>query len=80
MFWGKAEELDFENSFWMRWCRKSLPLTKEFHGRRFAVKIDGRLMFSTLLLVLIVIDVMDLVFAVDSFPAVLAIRADPLLV
>ena len=46
MFWGKAEELDFTNSCWMRWCRNSLPLTKEFHGRRFAGKIDARLVFT----------------------------------
>jgi tellurite resistance protein TerC len=80
MFWGKAEKPDFENSFWMRWCRKSLPLTQDFHGRRFAVKIDGRLMFTPLLLVLIVIDVMDLVFAVDSIPAVFAITTDQFIV
>jgi tellurite resistance protein TerC len=80
MFLGKADKLDFENNFWMRWCRKSLPLTKEFHGRRFAVKIDGRLMFTPLLLVLIVIDVMDLVFAVDSIPAVFAITTDQFIV
>ncbi|MEP6686108.1 MAG: TerC family protein [Verrucomicrobiota bacterium] len=80
MFWGKAEKPDFENSFWMRWCRKSLPLTKDFHGRRFAVKIGGRLMFTPLLLVLIVIDVMDLVFAVDSIPAVFAITTDTFIV
>ena len=80
MFWGKAEALDFENSFWMKWCRRTLPLTQEFHGRRFAVKIDGRLMFTPLLLVLIVIDVMDLVFAVDSIPAVFAITTDQFIV
>jgi tellurite resistance protein TerC len=80
MFWGKAEKPDFENSFWMRWCRKSLPLTQDFHGRRFAVKIDGRLMFTPLLLVLIVIDVIDLVFAVDSIPAVFAITTDQFIV
>jgi TerC family integral membrane protein len=80
MFWAKAEPPDFENSFWMRWCRKSLPLTKDFYGRQFAVKIDGRLMFTPLLLVLIVIDVFDLIFAVDSIPAVFAITTDRFIV
>ena len=80
MFWSKAETPDFENSFWMRWCRKSLPLTKDFYGRKFAVKIDGRLMFTPLLLVLIVIDVFDLIFAVDSIPAVFAITTDRFIV
>jgi tellurite resistance protein TerC len=80
MFWAKAEPPDFENSFGMRWCRKSLPLTKDFYGRQFAVKIDGRLMFTPLLLVLIVIDVFDLIFAVDSIPAVFAITTDRFIV
>ncbi len=80
MFREKAKEPDFEKSFWMRWCRKSLPLTKDFHGRQFAVKIDGRLMFTPLLLVLIVIDVFDLIFAVDSIPAVFAITTDRFIV
>ena len=80
MFWYKAEAPEFENIFWMRWCRKSLPLTKEFYGRKFAIKIDGRLMFTPLLLVLIVIDVFDLIFAVDSIPAVFAITTDRFIV
>jgi len=80
MFLGKAEKPDFENSFWMRWCRKSLPLTKDFYGQQFAVRIDGRAMFTPLLLVLIVIDVFDLIFAVDSIPAVFAITTDRFIV
>ncbi len=80
MFRAKTEEPEFENSFWMRWCRKSLPLTKDFHGHQFAVKMDGRLMFTPLLLVLIVIDVFDLIFAVDSIPAVFAITTNPFIV
>jgi len=74
------EPLDFEKNFFMRWCRKMLPLTQDFHGRNFAVRIDGRIMFTPLLLVFILVDVMDLIFAVDSIPAVFAITTDEFIV
>src|SRR4051794_17589268 len=70
MLFDRDAKMDFEKNFFMRWCRRVLPVTQEFQGRRFAVRIDGRLMFTPLLLVLILVDVMDLVFAVDSIPAV----------
>jgi tellurite resistance protein TerC len=80
MLFDRDAKLDFENNFFMRFCRKMLPLTQEFHGRRFAVRLDGRLMFTPLLLVLILVDVMDLIFAVDSIPAVFAITTDQFIV
>lgn len=80
MLFDRDAKLDFENNFFMRLCRKMLPLTREFHGRHFAVRIDGRLMFTPLLLVLILVDIMDLIFAVDSIPAVFAITTDEFIV
>ena len=80
MLFDRDAKVDFEKNFFMRFCRKVLPLTQDFHGRRFAVRIDGRLMFTPLLLVLIFVDIMDLVFAVDSIPAVFAITTDEFIV
>lgn len=80
MLFDRDAKLDFEKNFFMRLCRKMLPLTQEFHGRRFLIRIDGRVMFTPLLLVLILVDVMDLVFAVDSIPAVFAITTDQFIV
>ena len=80
MLFDRDAKLDFDKNFFMRLCRKMLPLTQNFHGRRFAVRIDGRLMFTPLLLVLILVDVMDLIFAVDSIPAVFAITTDQFIV
>ena len=80
MLFGGKEKIDFEQSFFMKLCRKNLPITQEFHGRRFAVRVSGRVMFTPLLLVLLLIDVMDLVFAVDSIPAVFAITTDQFIV
>jgi tellurite resistance protein TerC len=80
MLFDRDAKMDFEKNFFMRFCRKMLPITQEFHGRRFAIRVKGRLMFTPLLLVLILVDVMDLIFAVDSIPAVFAITTDQFIV
>ncbi len=80
MLFDRDAKLDFEKNFFMRFCRRMLPITREFHGRRFVVRVRGQLMFTPLLLVLILVDVMDLIFAVDSIPAVFAITTDQFIV
>lgn len=80
MFFGKHSEKDFGDSWLMRLSRKMIPVTRDFHDEHFKVKIDGRWMLTPLALVLVVIDLMDLVFAVDSIPAVFAITTDPFIV
>jgi tellurite resistance protein TerC len=80
MFSGKYGQQEFEDSLVMRLVRRSVHVTNEFHGEDFTAKIDNRWMLTPLALVLIVIDVMDLVFAVDSIPAVFAITRDPFIV
>ena len=80
MLFDRDAKLDFEKNFFMRLCRKMLPITREFHGNHFTARVDGRIMFTPLLLVLILVDVMDLVFAVDSIPAVFAITTDQFIV
>jgi TerC family integral membrane protein len=76
MFFKKTVAADFADSWWMRVCRKMIPVTRDFHGEHFKAYVDGRWMLTPLALVLIVIDLMDLAFAVDSIPAVFAITQD----
>jgi tellurite resistance protein TerC len=57
-----------------------IPVTRDFYGEHFKAYINGRWMLTPLALVLIVIDLMDLVFAVDSIPAVFAITQDQFIV
>jgi tellurite resistance protein TerC len=80
MYFGKTDERDFGNTLVMRFCRRLVRVTSDFHDEDFTAKIDSRWMLTPLALVLIVIDVMDLVFAVDSIPAVFAITRDPFIV
>ena len=55
-------------------------MTREFHAEHFHVRIDGRWMLTPLALTMIVIEVTDLIFAVDSIPAIFAITRDPFIV
>jgi len=57
-----------------------LPSTPRFDGARFTTRVDGRLVATPLLLVLVLIEISDLVFAVDSIPAIFAVTSDPFLV
>ena len=61
-------------------ARRLLPVTHDLAGERLAVRIDGKLALTPLALTLITIETSDLVFAVDSIPAIFAITSDPFLV
>lgn len=80
MFFGKHDQRDFSESWVMRICRHAFPITREFYGEHFKARVDGRWMLTPLALTVIVIESMDLVFAVDSIPAVFAITRDPFIV
>ena len=64
----------------LRWMRQHLRITGEYHGEKFFVMRDGLRHATPLFLVLVLIEVTDLVFAVDSIPAIFAITEDPFIV
>jgi tellurite resistance protein TerC len=80
MLFGKYPAHDFRETRVMRFCRRILPITHEFHNQDFRVRVDGRWMFTPLALTMIVIEITDLAFAVDSIPAIFAITQDPFIV
>jgi tellurite resistance protein TerC len=80
MLISKGEEIDLESNFVLRFCRRWMRVTPEYHEQKFIVKQRGQWMLTPLALVLIVIDIMDLVFAVDSIPAVFAITQDEFII
>lgn len=60
--------------------RKVLPSTSEYQGQRFFVRLDGRVLATPLFAVLVLIETTDIVFAVDSIPAILAVSRNPFIV
>jgi tellurite resistance protein TerC len=79
-FFTKRATRDFTEGWVLRTCRRMLPMTREYHAEHFHVRVDGRWMFTPLALTMIVIEVTDLIFAVDSIPAIFAITRDPFIV
>ena len=80
LFYDDHSNKDLSKNTTVRLCRKIFPLTEEYHGQRFFLRINGKLFFTPLFLVLMVINITDVVFAVDSIPAVLAISNDAFIV
>jgi len=65
-----SHESDPANSRIVKLARRVLPLTNEYHGDRLSVKIDGKRFFTPMLLTIVAIGFVDLIFAVDSIPAI----------
>ena len=80
MLFGKLAGHDFRETRLMRFLRRILPITHDFHNQDFRVRVDGRWMLTPLALTMIVIEITDLAFAVDSIPAIFAITQDPFIV
>ncbi|EIK42812.1 integral membrane protein TerC [Cellvibrio sp. BR] len=74
------EKPDLEKNWIVVFARKHLRITPGFHGEKFTIVQQGARYFTPLFLVLILIEISDLVFAVDSIPAIFAITSDPFIV
>ena len=71
---------DLEKNPLLRWMRGHMRITPGFHGEEFVVRINGLLYATPMFLVLVMIEISDLVFAVDSIPAIFAVTTDPFIV
>ncbi len=80
VIFAPEKPLDPEKNPVIRLLRRLLPVTPELHGQKFLVRRDGVLFATPLLVALVFIEVTDIVFAVDSVPAIFAITKEPLIV
>lgn len=82
LLFGKEEEeqIDTENHPMVKFAAKHFKLLKEYKGHNFFVKKDGKRYITALFLVLLVIEFSDVIFAVDSIPAIFSITKDPYIV
>jgi tellurite resistance protein TerC len=78
------DNIDLESSLAIRLVRRIMPVTSAYHGQRFFVRDDAargsRLMATPLFVVLVLVETTDLIFAVDSIPAIFAITQEPFIV
>ena len=77
---GQEEESNVENMALLKWLRKHVPITQSLHGNKFFVREQGKLWITPLFVVLILVEFSDVIFAVDSIPAIFAVTTDPFIV
>ncbi len=81
MLFQSTQEHEEEVESWVtRWLRRHFPVTDHFHEQHFLVVLNGRRFLTPLAVALVLVETTDLIFAVDSIPAIFAITADPFLV
>ncbi|MDW7984526.1 MAG: TerC/Alx family metal homeostasis membrane protein [Acidobacteriota bacterium] len=80
LLFEKREQIEPEKNPVLRLFRRVFPVTPQLHGEHFFVKVQGRWHATPLLVALIAVETTDLVFALDSIPAILAITQDPFIV
>jgi tellurite resistance protein TerC len=77
MLLAKDDDMQPERNPFLRAARRFFPVTDDYHGDRFFVRVAGRIAATPLCLALFIIEASDIVFAVDSVPAVFAVTRDP---
>lgn len=80
IFITNDEEPELEHNPLLVWSRKHLRITQELIGERFFIKKDGLLYVTPLFIILILIECSDVIFAIDSIPAIFAITSDPFII
>ncbi|MDO9598802.1 MAG: TerC family protein [Azoarcus sp.] len=80
MVWFAEHDPDLSKNPFIRWIRNHYPVTDKLEGERFFVMRDGLRMVTPLFLALVLVEISDVIFAVDSIPAIFAITTDPFIV
>ncbi len=80
MLWAAGKTPDLGANPVLRWMQSHLPLTSDYHGSSLTVVRDGVRRYTPLFVVVVLIGVTDVIFAVDSIPAIFAITTDPFIV
>lgn len=77
---NKGTKIDPEKNVAVKFFKKFFPVSNEYHGSKFWIKQAGKWVATPLFIVLILVEFTDLIFAVDSIPAILAVTNDPFIV
>jgi len=80
MFFTQKENIRPEQNYVFRFAQKHLRVSREYHGERFFVRQIGKRLATPLFLVLLIVEITDVTFAMDSIPAVFGITHDPFIV
>ena len=79
-WWAAGQEPDLESNPALKLLRRVMPVSKNFDGEKFFTVENGKRIATPLLLVIALVGITDVIFAVDSIPAIFAITSDPFIV
>ena len=77
---GSTEDDEFKENRLLKWVERRFPVTPEFHGPKIATRIDGKRMLTPMFIVIVALGTTDLLFALDSIPAIYGLTKEPYLV
>ena len=80
MWWAAGKEPDLESNPALQWISRHMKIAPGYDGERFFTQVGGVRMATPLLVVILLIGIVDVIFAVDSIPAIFAITTDPFIV
>lgn len=80
MWWAAGKEQDLEDNPALKLLRRVMPVSKNFDGEKFWTVENGKRIATPLLMVVVLVGITDVIFAVDSIPAIFAITDDPFIV
>jgi tellurite resistance protein TerC len=80
MWWAAGQEPDLGSNPALQWINRKFKISPSYDGERFFTTVNGVKMATPLLVVIVLVGIVDLVFAVDSIPAIFAITTDPFIV
>ena len=80
MWWAASQEPDLEGNPALKWVRSHMKIAPGYDGERFFTRVDGVKTATPLFVVIVLIAIVDVIFAVDSIPAIFAITTDPFIV
>lgn len=76
----KDEDEEYQENAVVRWVRKVYPVTEDYHGTKMSIKVEGKRWLTPMFVVIVAIGSADVMFAVDSIPAIFGITQEPFLV
>ncbi len=77
---GESDDDHYEENRLIAWVEKRFPATKEYHGARMFARVDGKRLITPMLIVILALGTTDLLFALDSIPAIFGLTKEPYLV
>ena len=80
MWWAAGKEPDLDSNPALQWINRRVNVAPDYDGERFFTHVDGVRMATPLLVVIMLIGIVDMIFALDSIPAIFAITTDPFIV